>query len=292
MPGQTRNAPCSEPIRIKVPRSSQSLKSSARHNLTTDDTRRVLIQRCPKHQFPKLSASGARDRSDDVLGIGRRHPFQALQQRRRGRPSPWPPGPDLVGQADELRDAGRASAHHGHDPPFQLDIGGAGQGTLDGAVVHLVPVLVGHCPSDPHADAGQFLRPNRLATGPGRAGLRTRCPASVSQESVRGDSPPRPVRVPTAGTLVALLTVVEATDRPGVGDALAPFALPLGPGLVPMDVAEQGGLRTGAEQRPVVNSWSNPAIGTPCSVTQPKTVPCDTASVGTPAARATPWMPA
>jgi hypothetical protein len=43
---------------------------------------------------------------------------------------------------------------------------------------------------------------------------------------------------------------------------------------------------------PVVNSWSNPAIGTPCSVTQPKTVPCDTASVGTPAARARPWMPA
>ena len=55
--------------------------------------------------------------------------------------------------------------------------------------------------------------------------------------------------------------MVEATDRPGVGNALAPLALPLGPGLVPMDVAEQGGLRAGAEQRPVVNSWSNPAIG-------------------------------
>ena len=47
--------------------------------------------------------------------------------------------------------------------------------------------------------------------------------------------------------IVALLTVVEATDRPGVGNALAPPALPLRPGLVPMDVAEQRGLCAGAE---------------------------------------------
>lgn len=36
----------------------------------------------------------------------------------------------------------------------------------------------------------------------------------------------------------------------------------------------------------VVNSWSKPAIGTPGSVTQPVTVPCDTPIVGTWAARA------
>jgi hypothetical protein len=35
---------------------------------------------------------------------------------------------------------------------------------------------------------------------------------------------------------------------------------------------------------PVLNSWSRPPIGTPCSVTQPLTVPCDTPTVGTPAA--------
>lgn len=48
------------------------------------------------------------DCRDDVLGIGRRHPFQALQQRRRVNVRRCGPGPDLVGQADELRDAGRA----------------------------------------------------------------------------------------------------------------------------------------------------------------------------------------
>jgi hypothetical protein len=37
---------------------------------------------------------------------------------------------------------------------------------------------------------------------------------------------------------------------------------------------------------PVVNSWSKPAIGTPCSLMQPNTVPCDTPMVGTPCARA------
>ena len=31
-----------------------------------------------------------------------------------------------------------------------------------------------------------------------------------------------------------------------------------------------------ANRLPLVNSWSRPAIGTPCSVTQPLTVPCDT----------------
>src|SRR6218665_3107645 len=33
---------------------------------------------------------------------------------------------------------------------------------------------------------------------------------------------------------------------------------------------------------PVLNSWSKPAIGTPCSLRLPNTVPCDTAIVGTP----------
>ena len=32
---------------------------------------------------------------------------------------------------------------------------------------------------------------------------------------------------------------------------------------------------------PVVNSWSKPAIGTPCSVRHPYTVPCETPIVGT-----------
>lgn len=41
-----------------------------------------------------------------------------------------------------------------------------------------------------------------------------------------------------------------------------------------------------ANRLPVVNSWSSPAIGTPCSVMQPLTVPCDTPMVGTPAAAA------
>jgi hypothetical protein len=36
----------------------------------------------------------------------------------------------------------------------------------------------------------------------------------------------------------------------------------------------------------VVNSWSSPAIGTPCSVTQPETVPCETPTVVIPAERA------
>jgi hypothetical protein len=42
-----------------------------------------------------------------------------------------------------------------------------------------------------------------------------------------------------------------------------------------------------AENRaPALNSWSKPAIGTPCSVMQSVTVPCETPTVGTPASRA------
>jgi len=37
---------------------------------------------------------------------------------------------------------------------------------------------------------------------------------------------------------------------------------------------------------PVVNSWSKPAIGTPCSERQSNTVPWDTSKVGSPSARA------
>lgn len=78
---------------------------------------RILLGRVKATLCLGTGIGDRQDCRDDVLGLGRRHPLKALQQRRRVYVGRRGPGPDLLGQTDELRDAGRAGAHHGHDPP-------------------------------------------------------------------------------------------------------------------------------------------------------------------------------